>query len=363
MAIYLDDTQRNSIARLAKSRMWRTQWPTWALIAMIYGGWFGVATHARELGLPLTTALLTGFSAWYMSLQHELLHGHPTRSAFVNALLGFAPLAVWFPYRIYRESHLRHHDDPHLTQPGSDPESYFVSLRVWQRAGPAIRALLVFRNTFPGRLLVGPAFAIAAAGAEALGKIKRGDRRDVPAWLAHVAVLAALTIWLQRNCGIPAWAFIVGVGYGALSLGSIRSFHEHRDAHDHAHRTVINEAAWAWRLLFLNNNYHLVHHDLPHVPWFALRRVYETSRQQYVERSGGFLVKGYSEWFTRYGVTAVAHPVAGASSSDRFRENPPASVGFAGKLQAKFMVVVRGGARHETHLSVPAERETTSQAL
>jgi fatty acid desaturase len=314
MAIYLDDAQRKSIARLATSWTWRTQWPTWALIVAIYGGWFGVAIHARELGLPLTAGLLAILGTWYMSLQHELLHGHPTRSPFVNALLGCAPLAVWFPYRIYRDSHLQHHDDPHLTYPGRDPESYFVSRRVWQRAGWALRALLAFRNTFIGRLLVGPAFAIAATGAQALGRIKRGDWRDVPAWLAHFAALAALTVWLQQVCAIPAWVFIVGVGYGALSLGSIRSFHEHRAAQDHAHRTVINEAAWCWRLLFLNNNYHLVHHDLPHVPWFALRDVYETSRQQYIERSGGFLVKGYGEWLSLYAFAPVAHPVHGQLS-------------------------------------------------
>ncbi|MFM0723303.1 fatty acid desaturase [Paraburkholderia strydomiana] len=309
MAIYLDDAQRNSIARLAKSWTWRTQWPTWALIVVIYGGWFGVVAHARELGLPLTAGLLAVFGAWYMSLQHELLHGHPTRSPFVNALLGFAPLAVWFPYRIYRDSHLQHHDDPHLTHPGIDPESYFVSQRVWQRAGWTIRALLAFRNTFIGRLLVGPAFAIAATGVEALGRIKRGDWRDVPSWLAHFAALAALTVWLQRNCGIPAWVFIVGVGYGALSLGSVRSFHEHRTAHDHAHRTVVNEAAWCWRLLFLNNNYHAVHHDLPHVPWFALKKIYEARRDAYLDRNGGFLVSGYREWLARYAWTPVAHAV------------------------------------------------------
>jgi fatty acid desaturase len=333
MAIYLDDTQRNSIARLATSWTWRTQWPTWLLIALIYGGWFGVALHARVLGLPATVVLLAILSTWYMSLQHELLHGHPTRSATINALLGFAPLAVWFPYRVYRDSHLQHHDDPHLTQPGLDPESYFVSEHKWQRAGWAMRALLVFRNTFIGRLLVGPAFAIAATATDALGKIKRGDWRDVPAWLAHLLALSALAVWLQQVCGIPVWAFIVGVGYGALSLGSIRSFHEHRAANEHEHRTVINEAAWGWRLLFLNNNYHAVHHDLPHVPWFALKRVYETSHQQYVTRCGGFLVKGYSEWIRCYAFAPVAHPVANVRS-DYFQENPSASVGFAGKLQA-----------------------------
>ncbi|SMG61503.1 fatty acid desaturase [Paraburkholderia susongensis] len=362
MAIYLDDTQRNDIARLAASRAWRTQWPTWALIAAIYGGWFGVATHARALGLPLTTALLAVLGTWYMSLQHELLHGHPTRSRFINALLGFAPLAVWFPYRIYRASHLLHHDDAHLTQPRRDPESYFVSVSEWQRAGTAMRALLVFRNTLIGRLLLGPAFSIAATGAQALGKIRDGDWRDVPAWLAHLAALVVLTAWLQQVCEIPAWVFIVCVGYGALSLASVRSFQEHRVAQTHAHRTVVNEAGWFWRLLFLNNNYHAVHHDLPQVPWFALRRVYETSRQRYVERSGGFLVNGYSEWMRLYAFAPVASPVHG-QESDLIRGNPPASDSFAGKLRVKFMVVVRQGELHEAHSAAPAERRTARQAL
>src|ERR1700761_8331116 len=168
MAIYLDDTQRNALARLATSWTWRTQWPTWALIVTIYGGWFGVATHARELGLPLTAFLLALLSTWYLSLQHELLHGHPTRSRFINGLLGFAPLAFWFPYGIYRASHLRHHEDEHLTRPVADPESYFVTHAIWQRAGTATRALLTLRNTFVGRLLLGPAFAIAATTFDAV---------------------------------------------------------------------------------------------------------------------------------------------------------------------------------------------------
>jgi fatty acid desaturase len=220
----------------------------------------------------------------------------------------------------------------------------------------------MLRNTFVGRLLVGPAFAIAATTIDAMRKVGRGDWREVPLWLAHGASLGGLAWWLHTACGIPVWLFMLGIGYGALSLSSIRSFYEHRVAEAVEHRTVLNEAAWFWRLLFLNNNFHLVHHDLPQVPWFALREVYEAARQQYVERSGGFLVKGYSEWSRRYGLTTVAHPVAGVSS-DRFRGNPPASVGFAGKSQAKYMVVARDGTRHEAHLSAPAERETTSQAL
>jgi len=249
-----------------------------------------------------------------------------------------------------------------LTRPEHDPESYFVTGETWQRAGTATRALLMLRNTFVGRLLVGPAFAIAATTIDAMRKVGRGDWREVPLWLAHGGSLCGLAWWLHTACGIPVWLFMLGIGYGALSLSSVRSFHEHRVAEAVEHRTVLNEAAWFWRLLFLNNNYHAVHHDLPHVPWFALRTVYQRSCQQYIERSGGFLVKGYSEWFRRYGIAAVAHPVADVGS-DQFPGNPPASVGFAGKLQVKFMVVVRDGARHEAHLSAPAERETAIEAL
>jgi hypothetical protein len=158
------------------------------------------------------------------------------------------------------------------------------------------------------------------------------------------------------------WLFMLGIGYGALSLSSIRSFYEHRVAEAVEHRTVLNEAAWFWRLLFLNNNYHLVHHDLPQVPWFALREVYERSRQQYIERSGGFLVRGYREWLRRYSLARIADPVYGKLSSIVL-DNLPGSGNFAGKLRVKFTVVLRRGEFHEADLPAAAERQTARQAL
>lgn len=113
--------------------------------------------------------------------------------------------------------------------------------------------------------------------------------------------------------------------------------------------------------LILNNDYHLVHHDLPHVPWFALRKVYETSRQQYIERSGGFLVHGYSEWLMLYAFALVATPVHGGNLSDFIQRNPPASARFAGKLRGTFMAVVRQGELHEAHPSATAERRSAGQ--
>src|ERR1700750_3020756 len=117
MAHYLDDIQRQEIDDAASSWLWRTEWPTWLLIGTIYACWFCVAFYSRRLGELVAIPLLAVLSAWYMSLQHELLHRHPTRIAAFNAIFGYAPLAVWFPYDVYRRSHLQHHRDNDVTIP------------------------------------------------------------------------------------------------------------------------------------------------------------------------------------------------------------------------------------------------------
>ncbi|SPB13100.1 aminotransferase [Caballeronia novacaledonica] len=309
MPRYLDDAQRQELQRQRKTLRWRSEWPTWTVIVAIYGGWFGVALSARTIGIVPAVALLALLSCWYMSLQHELMHGHPTRWPLVNMLFGVAPLAVWFPYEVYRESHLRHHDDTHLTEPGRDPESYYVSPEQWANAGPVLRAALAARNTFAGRMLIGPWFSIAASWREAAQAVVERRGRIVASWAAHLASLVLLASWLDTRCGIPWRAFVFGVGYASVALASVRSFQEHRAAEAERERTVVNEAAWPWRLLFLNNNFHAVHHDLPGVPWFALGEIYSRRRDAYCASNGGFVVRGYGEWARRHAFAQAAEPV------------------------------------------------------
>lgn len=325
MATYLDDRQRAELARTARHWLWRTELPTWLLIVSVYAAWFGVAANATRLGLPLACVLLTLCTTWYLSLQHELLHGHPTRLPWLNALLGTAPLGFWLPYSLYRRAHLQHHA-AELTDPGADPESYFLYARDWHAASPALRWLYAARNTMAGRVLLQPAFSIHAITADAVGRIRAGDWRDVPAWLAHLSALGCLLAWLQTSCGMPVWLVLAGVGYPALSLASIRSFHEHRASDSHAARSVINDAGLGWRLLFLNNNYHLVHHDLPSVPWFALAWVYRRRAHDYLARNDGFFVRGYGEWLIRYtwrAVAPVVHPLFHKPSARRSEVTHP----------------------------------------
>ena len=96
-----------------------------------------------------------------------------------------------------------------------------------------------------------------------------------------------------------------------MPLAMLRSFHEHRPAAHPAHRIVINEAGWGWRLLYLNNNYHAVHHTHPSLPWYRLRAAYELDRPGYLARNGGFLVPGYGHLLRHHAVTPIDSPVFG----------------------------------------------------
>jgi fatty acid desaturase len=102
----------------------RIEWPTVFLIILTYVAlatlmWFYYALPVWVI-MPLAGYLI----ALHGSLQHEALHGHPTRNAALNELLVAINFSFNFPYQRYRKLHLIHHNDEHLTDPLLDPESY-----------------------------------------------------------------------------------------------------------------------------------------------------------------------------------------------------------------------------------------------
>jgi fatty acid desaturase len=312
MTHYLEPAQREHVHRLTCNALRWKEWPTWLLIVAVYGGWLTALAYREQIGLLPSTLILVLCCVWYMSLQHELLHGHPTRLAWVNKLIGYAPLAVWYPYTLYRDSHLRHHEDEHLTYPGLDPESHYVTPAQWQHSGPVMRTCYRLRKTFWGRLVIGPPMAILSMMYEQAANFARGDFRYAPMWACHGASLMVLLYSIQRWAGMPWWYYLGCIAYPALTIAMIRSHFEHRAMPKCEHRIVINEAGLFMRLLFLNNNYHLVHHDLPHLPWYLIGKVYRDYRIDYQRRCGGFVLQGYGDVIRRYGfkpIDAPPHPL------------------------------------------------------
>ncbi len=96
-----------------------TEWPTLAALLGCYGAWMAL------LFLPLWIAVpgLALAIALQSSLQHEVIHGHPTKWPWVNAALVLASLNLLIPFGRFRDMHLAHHQDACLTEPYDDPET------------------------------------------------------------------------------------------------------------------------------------------------------------------------------------------------------------------------------------------------
>lgn len=283
------------------------EWPTWLLCLAIYGGWLGALYWYGQDASAGALVLIVVMGAWYMSLQHELVHGHPTRHAWLNRALGLLPIAVWYPFDIYRSSHLAHHRDEVLTYPGQDPESNYLEPQDFASRSAAMRFVLQAQRTAVGRFAITPAFAVFHLLRPLLSAAYWHSARVRWTWLQH-ATLLGLMLWaIQRYAGISPWLYL-SLSYACLGLAFMRSFYEHRPAAEPQHRIVINEAGWLWRLLFLNNNYHAVHHAQPKLAWYRIPALYQSHRDYFLERNGGYLLRGYVRFFTRYAMRPLDTP-------------------------------------------------------
>jgi fatty acid desaturase len=281
--------------------LWRRlEAPTWILAFTIYVGWLALTFWWRALPIWIAAPAGAWLCAWHMSLQHELMHGHPTRSARINTALAWPPLNLWLPYPIYRDSHLRHHRDAHLTDPLEDPESTYMSQQAWASAGRAGQWLHCARNTLAGRLLLGPPWTVAGFW---LGQAGRW-RAHAPwrIWLGHAAGVALVLGWVWSVCGINPLIYIGCVVYPGTALILLRSLAEHRAADRPEDRTAVVEHAGLLGLLFLNNNLHMLHHDQPWLPWYALPAQWRALGPTLLSGRRGPVYRGYSDVARRYGV-------------------------------------------------------------
>ena len=281
------------------SRSW-IEWHTAALTIIIYGSWIGLTFFWHSI--PYVILFLAGgwIIAWHGSLQHEVLHGHPTRSRRINDLIGWPPLSIWLPYRIYKSSHLKHHNDEWLTDPIEDPETYYLTGTDWSEMGPIGRLVFKVNNTLAGRLILGPFVALSVFGSCEISRIARGDRRHIRIWILHIISCLAVFAWTTLVCDMPIWVYLTAFVYSGLSLSRLRSFAEHRYSGTKEERTAIVENSPVFGLLFLHNNLHIVHHWWPQVAWYDIPKFYRTHRQAFISLNGGLVYDGYREVASRY---------------------------------------------------------------
>ena len=252
--------------------------------------------------LPLWIAAPIGslLLAWYGSLQHETIHGHPTPSKRINALIGGAPLSLWIPYAIYRETHIRHHrhSGRRLTEVGHDPESFYLAPDDVAKASGLRRLLLQANCTLAGRLSIGPLLAITTFWVGSARQLRSSPKHRL-IWLRHVIAVASVVAWTRGICHIPLIDYLLLVVYPSAAITNLRSFAEHRANDDSPARTNVVEAGGFWSLLFLNNNLHVAHHAHPHIPWYELPAVWRGMRES-SPGAGLIFTRGYLEVCRQY---------------------------------------------------------------
>jgi fatty acid desaturase len=285
---------------MAKEYSREIEWPTVGLILVVYSVllalvWF----HAS---LPWWVILPVGAycAALHASLQHEVLHGHPTGNRFINEALVFVTPTMWLPYHRYRQTHLSHHNDSNLTDPRLDPESYYLLPEAWADVTGLRRVLFEINHTLAGRMIIGPAISIIRFWSSEFRDIAKGNAETVRAWIWFAAA-AAITIWyVGWVAGMPLWQYYLLIAYPGISLALVRSFCEHQAAEHVEHRTIVVEASPFWSLLFLNNNLHVAHHARPALAWYKIPAFYRAERDRLIAQNNGYLMKGYGEIFSRF---------------------------------------------------------------
>ncbi|WP_349363702.1 MAG: fatty acid desaturase [Roseitalea porphyridii] len=271
----------------------KVEWPTLAMLAACYGIWLGAGLWLYPVAPWGALAIMAVMAGFHTSLQHEALHGHPTRNADLNELLVALPLAVAYPYRRFKALHLRHHRDESLTDPYDDPESWYVAEGDHGRLSAPMRWLLAINNTFLGRLVIGPPLMVFGFLRDEARNLVAGSRGVRRAWVHHGLGLGVLFAIVWGVMGIHPLVYVGVVAWGGMSLIAIRTYCEHRWQETPDGRTVIVENSRILSWLFLNNNLHLVHHKLPRAPWYALPRLYRERRAQWIAANRAYVYRSY----------------------------------------------------------------------
>jgi beta-carotene hydroxylase len=233
----------------------RTDWPTLALLGVMYAVLLGNAALYYEARQPLVVHVLLGALGIHMAftIWHEAAHGTVSRHAWVNDVVGVVGMLPYMtPYFMQRWVHLEHHAQLNKKE---DPNFIYTDgpfLGIFFRYPRALRYAKELLTEDPRTraqrasdlfflMVVGSVYAFAAV---------EGAIVDVLVlWFAPVVVAKIVMDWYVNylpHVGLPA---------------------------DRFRGTRILDVGW-FTPLVLGHNYHAIHHLWPPVPWHQYRAVF-----------------------------------------------------------------------------------------
>ncbi len=255
-------------------------WPTQLLAALAsallifsIGGALG-----GSIALEVSFAMSVVAAVVAFTPMHDASHRSVSKARFVNELVGrICATVLASPFLAFRYAHLEHHK--HTNHHHLDPDYY---------SGKGPRVLLPLRW-----LTQDLHYYVIIAGA--WKKLSRSVKVEVT--LNLLLLLGVFSCFLAEGKGLTlllAWILPVRLAIGLLSFSF--DYLPHRP-----HATTSKENRFkatrviegpGLTLLFLYQNYHLIHHLYPGVPFYRYRKVFDSQQKQLLDK--GMLV---TRWF------------------------------------------------------------------
>lgn len=283
--------------------------------AIVYGSW-GILTYFfHQLPTPLLFVAGGFVVALQISLQHETIHGHPTPWKRLNSALGGIPLSLYIPYGVYLITHLQHHRVSEITDPRQDPESFYFLPSQYDSFPRWVQWILVANQTLIGRLTLGPMILVIRTLTSEIQELKKGNLERIKHWGIHLLTVALLLYWVVGVCHISLSSYLFFFVYPGISLTLLRSFAEHQT--DPHHKSAIVKSNPLFWFVFLGNNFHVFHHQHPHLPWYSVIRLYFSQKESL--KSHPYYYSGYFELFKKYGWIPKHSPRFSGTLSEALR--------------------------------------------
>lgn len=259
-------------------------WPTLLLTGMILFGWTWIGWKAFFDGLSLWVAFVCNTILAYMAFtpQHEAVHGSASKKhAVINGIVGrLAGVPLLSPFPAFKRLHLTHHK--HTNDPEKDPD-------FWSGKGPWF--------TLPLRWLTQDFYYWYIS----ITSIKETSKTRKTEVIGTLVVFYGTAWWLVLNghLEVVIWAWIVPSRIASALLVFMFDYLPHRPhriaAKTDPFKATRNIQAPGATMVFLAQNYHLVHHVFPTAPFYHYVRIWRRHQLWFTERGGQS--DSFRNWF------------------------------------------------------------------
>ena len=278
------DSSSRSIPTRNLIRAPSVAWPTLLLTGLILFAWTWVGWRAFFDGLSLWIAFVCNTTLAYMAFtpQHEAVHGSVSKKyAALNGVVGrLSGVPLLSPFHAFKRLHLTHHK--HTNDPEKDPD-------FWSGKGPWF--------ILPLRWLTQDFYYWYIS----ITSIKETSKTRKTEVIGTLVVFYGTAWWMALNGHLEAviWAWIVPSRVASALLAFMFDYLPHRPhriaAKTNPFKATRNIQAPVVTMIFLAQNYHLVHHVFPTAPFYRYVRIWRRHQRWFTERGGQS--DSFRNWF------------------------------------------------------------------